>query len=1033
MPFYSFDKERLAAQVRQLGALRYRDALEIPAFNAYEDDGKPGRREPAPGASAFPMRIGDTWKGYDRYLWLCAAVEIPESFAGHTIAGLFDFGETDFGNIGKFEGLLYIDDTPVQGVDQNHQEVLFTHAAGPARLRFRLWSGLVGGGEPFELTHKLSAARLALLDGPTDTLYHLSRNALGTYDVLPDNSPEKPRLLNALVRAFELLDFSAPVGETFYRSAYAACGKLEELLGNAPHSGVTVALTGHTHIDVAWLWRYRHTREKCARSFSTALHLMELYGGYVQLQSTPQLYEYIRQDYPDIYARIAERIREGRWEPEGAMWVECDCNLAGGEAIVRQLLYGTRFFEKEFGKKSTFLWLPDVFGYTWAMPQLLRRCGIDTFVTTKISWNDHNRMPYDTFLWRGMDGSEVLAHFITTPETYTRDYYSYNGELSPAIVQGVWDNYASKDLNTDLMIAYGFGDGGGGVNRDMLETAECLNRMPGLPEVRHERAGDYLRRLNETVRQNPRGAYLPVWDGELYLEFHRGTYTSQARVKRENRRMEYLARKTEIASSLATAAAGMDYPAEELTEAWKTILRNQFHDVLPGSSIAEVYEDTFAEYSEARTHLKKALEQAGSALCQPSQDCYTVVGTSIHSCSTLARLPVWKPDCHFEDAAGNILPATPEGEAAQVLVELPSMAQAAVFLRHGAGQAPVINAKTSDGLAETDFYRIRWNNKGHLTEIYDKLAGRELLTLGGCGNVLQVFEDKPRDFDAWELESTFERKMETVEDLLGCEILPSTPISQDIVFSWRYRSSTIRQRMRLYAHTRRIDFETLVDWQEREKFMKVAFPVDIRATKARYDIQFGSIERPATRNNGWEAAKFEVVGHRWADLSETGYGVALLNDCKYGYDIKNGVLRLSLIKSAIYPDPQADRGKHTFTYALYPHTQPWECCGLEEAAEDINDSPMVFPGTPRFEGSLLTVDSPLVSLDALKKAEDEDALLIRLHERCGARGKVCVSWKLPVTGWRECSPLEEPLEGWRDSPMEFNIRPFEIRSFLLRL
>lgn len=1004
MPFDFHHADRLKKQIGQLSELRYQPVCSIDSFCAYHDKGENGVRLPDPSEPPFQLNLGDHWKGWDQYLWLCTELDIPEACQGKELVGIFDFGITGAGNNSHFESLIFVNDEPYQGVDSNHQEVFFPPelTKKPLSLRFRLWSGLNGGGPHTVIEHQLRRADIAILDRPTDEFYFMTRNMLETIEELPDNDPTQGFLKNTLLAAFRMVDFSYPRSEDFYASTKRANDYLNQTLQGQDKPNINVSLIGHTHIDVAWLWRYRHTREKCARSFSTVNRLMKQYENYQFLQSQAQVYDFIRQDYPDIYSQIKELVQAGRWEPSGSMWVECDCNLSGGESIVRQILYGKRFFEREFGYENDFLWLPDVFGYSWALPQILKKSGIDTFVTTKISWNDTNKLPYDTFYWRGIDGTEVTTHFITAPERFNSRYYTYNGKTDPYSVKGVWDAYQNKDTNTDLLIAYGYGDGGGGVNRDMLETMRCVAKMPGLPHVRSEHVRDYLKRLNHTMAENPRGGYIPTWDGELYLEFHRGTYTSQAYNKKTNRRMEFAMRNAELLAVLANnqEASTALYPA------WKIILRNQFHDVIPGSSIHEVYEDSREEYAQAEQMIKTINDQSLNGITKPEDGALTVFNTSS-----------WKQS--------EVI--TQNGK--QVLVQdLPPFT--ARTIGDEEWSAPDVVALPNQGKVETEFYQILWDENGHLTSIYDRSAGRELLQKGTAGNVFQLFEDKPREFDAWELEASFADKMDCVTDLRDISI-EQDAFATTVHFVWKYKNTTITQNMKLYSFSRRIDFQTEIDWQEREKILKVSFPLDIRATSARFDIQFGSIERPITRNTSWEAAKFEVVGHKWADLSESGYGVALLNDCKYGYDVKDSVLRLSLLKASNFPDYDADRGLQTVTYSLFPHEEAWFESDLEREAWTLNNPMLKLPGTWNAPTSFLSFDRDGICVDAVKKAEDSDSIVLRVHECSGKRGQVNGTFNLPYSAWQECDLMERPCGESQTGSLSFTIKPFEIKTFLL--
>ncbi|OXS54674.1 alpha-mannosidase [Cohnella sp. CIP 111063] len=1046
-----FTESKLNARLKQLSEARYRDAIPLTAFGAVEDrHGEIGEAPPA-GEPEFELRLGETWKGRDRYVWLTRSVEIPSEWAGKTALGRFDFGETGGGNNEGFEALLYWNGAPYQGVDSNHQEVFLpTGSAGSTgRLDIRLWSGLEGGGPPRERAHTIRRAELCWLDEQTDDLYYTGTAVLDTIRVLENGCSDRIALTKALDRALLAIDWSYPESEAFYASVCEARERLHEELSKLDkHSAVTVTAVGHTHIDVAWLWRLKHTREKSARSFSTVLRLMERFPEYVFLQTQPQLYAYLKQDYPQIYEQIRERIREGRWEIGGGMWLEADCNLTSGESLVRQFLFGTRFMREEFGAESKYLWLPDVFGYSWALPQILRKSGFDTFMTTKISWNQYNRMPHDTFRWRGLDGSEVLTHFITTPDDWEEAnafFYTYNGLLTAETVQGAWNAYSDKEINQELLLSYGYGDGGGGVNREMLEMCRRLDKLPGLPHVKPGRADDYFERLQKTVEESDR--YVHTWDGELYLEYHRGTYTSQAYNKKMNRKLELLYRETEWLSAVAATVQGdwNGYRQRQLNEGWTILLRNQFHDIIPGSSIAEVYQDSREEYAEAEAIAAKVWEEAAQSVGGAATERTFVVFNS----SSWARRDVLELDgsaaasgSAWTDAEGRPLRAQlAEGTWRIETPVIPSLGLAHIHCAPksagaGDGDGERIPFRLDGRSLQTPYYELAWNEAGQLTRIYDKDHGRDVLASGQRGNVLQVFEDKPLHFDAWDIDIFYREKMKEVSDLVSAELVGTGPLAAAVEFEWRCGQSVVIQRMTVYADSRRIDFKTRVDWRERQRLLKVAFPVDVRATEATYDIQFGNVKRPTHWNTSWDWARFETVGHQWADLSERGYGVSLLNDCKYGYDIKDNVMRLSLIKSAVHPDPDADIGEHSFVYALYPHEGDWYSAGTVREAWSLNNPLTARKGSGAKPGgfSLLTLSAPNVMVDAVKKSEDGERLVVRVHEYAGLRSRVEMTGDCRIVSLRECTLMEQPMSGAAESESaSFEIKPYEIKTFIVKL
>ncbi|MBT2720203.1 alpha-mannosidase [Bacillus sp. ISL-46] len=1030
--------EKLERRIQELDSYRYRNILPVAAFQAQDDvEGKIAEkpREDGPWRT---MNVGDRWEGRDQYIWLKTLLPIPEQWGTETIVGVFDFGKTGGGNNSGFESLLYVNREPYQGVDMNHQEVFLdgSTAGTTIEMCFRLWSGLEGGGKPTLQEHQLKTAFIACLDEKVDDLYYTARAALATIEYLQENQPERQSLLKALDRAFLLIDWSAPGSEGFYHSLSEAQAVLNEEIEQIPNNyPVTVTAIGHTHIDVAWLWRLKHTREKAARSFSTVLRLMEKYPDYVFLQTQPQLYDYIKKDYPEIYKQIEKRVQEGRWETEGGMWLEADCNLTSGESLVRQLLLGTKFFREQFGKECEYLWLPDVFGYSWALPQILVKSGIKTFMTTKISWSQYNRMPHDTFKWRGIDGTEILTHFITTPED-DRWFYTYNGQITPRSVKGVWEAYRDKAVNQELLISYGYGDGGGGVNREMLEMRRRLDKMPGLPAVKTGRADEFFKRLHETVDNTDQ--YVHTWDGELYLEYHRGTYTSQAYNKRMNRKMELILRETEWLNTLSSILSGSwsAYPVQDLEESWKIVLRNQFHDIIPGSSIHEVYEDSKLEYAQAYELAVNAWKEASQSLgINDGQQSFSIYNSSSWQRNDTVTINTnTTGDLLWKNKTGEVLDAQQTSDGAWLVKvdEVPSLGKSSIFYETGTNEITSSFTVSGNGIS-SNFYEISWNENGQLVKIYDKKNQRNILAPNARGNVFQVFEDKPMRFDAWDIDLYYQEKMKEISALQEVNVIENGPVRCVVEFTWVYSNSVINQKMVLYAASPRIDFETKIDWHDQDQLLKVAFPVDIRATEATYDIQYGNVKRPTHWNTSWDYARFESVGHQWADLSERDYGVSLLNDCKYGHDIKDNVIRLTLLKSATYPDVEADQGEHLFTYSILPHSGSWYEGNTVRQAWELNN-PLTYAEGHTQSVSLFHVAARNVMVDAVKKGESNDHLIIRMHEFAGARGTVDVSSEFRIESWQECDLMERGTSEVKENqPFTFEIKPYEIKTFIVKL
>ena len=1032
--FLTLDKFR--QRVRELGEKRYFGHSCIAPFISMEgnlppDESYKGLPEKVEGP-AFGLH--DFFVGRDRYLWLERTVKLPEAKEGCETVGLFDFGETGGGYNSGFESLLYVDGHPYQGVDTHHKEVIFRGKEGKeVCLTFLLWTGLEGGGEHTSFYHQCRQADVAYLHKKTDELYYFAKAITETLLILPPEDEQYAKLKAALDRTFSCINWDE---ESFYETAEKAHDMLMDELDRMEKSTeVTVNVVGHTHIDVAWLWRLKHTREKAQRSFSTVLRLMELYDEYIFLQTQPQLYKYVKEDCPELYEKIRQKAAEGKWEPDGGMWVEADCNLSSGEALVRQFLYGTRFLEQEFGKKCEYLWLPDVFGYSWALPQILKQCEINTFMTTKISWNQFNSIPDDLFWWRGIDGSEILTYFVNTPgegQDMDTRYATYNGMVTPHAVLGSWNKFKNKDLSRDTLISYGYGDGGGGVTRDMLELRRAMDVIPGLPHVKSVQAGEFFRKLHENVENTDR--YVHTWDGELYLEYHRGTYTSQAYNKKTNRHMENKLVQTEWLSSLAYILGG-GYAGQELNDSWECVLLHQFHDIIPGSSIHEVYEDSRINYRTAEERADHVWEEALKTVIQEKEHTYSVYSTNSFGGKELILIPE-QEEGSFTDGSGRKLEAQKTEKGYEVQVETEPFAAIPVIFKPGEKKTAVPKTASSfDGSSiETPRYSIAWNEEGQLTRIYDKRMERSVLKEGQLGNVLEVYEDKPINFDAWDIDIFYTQKMERAKLAKAPELVENGSLKAVVRFVFRYHKSVIQQDMTVFRDSGNIDFVTRVDWQETHRLLKAAFYTDIRSVKASYDIQFGHVERPTHWNTSWDWARFEVCGHKWADLSETGYGVSLLNNCKYGYSIKDQAIKLSLLKSAVYPDTEADKGTHEFTYSLYPHEGSVTEGGTIEAASRLNLPAQAVPGQFADQRKIVKVSTDRVQIDAVKKAEDEDCLIVRLHECRGGRGKVKLSSEFPVKKLVPCNLLEhdcgEAVEG---AEAVFPITPFEIKTFKMYL
>ena len=1003
----------------------------------------------ADDASWQKLEEGQTWGYTHNTCWLQATLPPHTYVPGCTPVLQLRWNRgSDDSLLRQLEATAFLDGTAIGAFDWRHQLL-----ALPAQ-------GSAGQSWQQEQTHRLTIQVYTSRPTPFEGLvvrtrheqvYRLHETAQTLLDVcltLDEHELVRLRLLTALNDAYNMLDLREGWhSERLRRSADQAFHVLEASLDDLPERGVRpgITISGHAHLDVAWLWPYWRTRQKIAHTVANVLALMERYPDYHYSQSQPQLLQWLKEDLPEIYARVKERAAEGRFEPVGAMWVEADCNLTSGESLVRQIMHGTHFTREEFGQAPRHIWLPDVFGYSAALPQIMRLCNLPCFMTTKISWNQFNRLPVDTFRWRGIDGSEVLTHFVTAPGGGTS--YTYNGPLQPADMTGTWRNYQQQAINDQMLYLGGWGDGGGGPAEDQLGRAEIMADLPAFPKVRMGRVDAYFDDLYQRLWDNPR---LPTWVGELYLEYHRGTYTSQARTRQANRRMELLYRDVEFLNSWASIYE-MPSRQEELNKGWKLILLNQFHDVLPGSSIHEVYEDVTRIYAEIQAMAEplraEMLEYLSSHLGAAENG-----RPALLLFNTLAweRLePLQLPGDHSALLPHAQLVHDWKNQPLTLLAaqSIPSCGSLLLDLEQQQNISPApgeLSVHTGEHIVlRNAFYELELDEHGGIRRLYDRKEQREILAPGQTGNQLIAYEDRPLNFDAWDIDYYYEEKPYPLREngQTQMRVLEDGPVRVTVEIERHIQSSRITQRLSLWRDSRRIDFATEIDWHERQLLLKAAFPVAINATRATYEIQFGSIERPTHRNTSWDMARFEVCAHRWADLSEGGYGVSLLNDSKYGHDIHNNVMRLTLLKSAVSPDPEADQGLHRFTYSLLPHRGDWREAQTVRRAYELNVPILVAPayraeaqGGTR-AASFVSTDCAHIVIDTIKPAEDGQGLIVRLYEAHNQRGTGTLTFATPLRSAEECNLLEEPLGAvsYQDNTLPFTVRPFEIKTYRIKL
>lgn len=946
---------------------------------------------------------------HDRHYWFHFTLKTPVVSSDESVYLSFITGREGQWDATNPQMLLFLNGDAVQGLDTNHTEVK-VEADTEYDAYGYFYAGLAGETVRF-------LPSLLIKNTAVEQLYYdlkVPFEGAILYDV---DSLTHIKIMRALDNAARMIDMRDLTSDAFYESVKVASAYLYDNFYNGvcgADDDVSVTCIGHTHIDVAWQWRLAQTVEKAQRSFTTVLKLMEEYPEYKFMSSQPQLYQYVKEHAPAIYERIKQRVAEGRFEPEGGMWLEADCNLSGGESLVRQLLLGKRFMKEEFGVDSKIVWLPDVFGYSAALPQIMKKSGIETFVTSKISWNDTNRMPYDAFMWEGIDGTEIFTYFITAQNAKSansepENFSTYVGTVTPAMVLGSWKRFEHKGYNRETCVTYGHGDGGGGPTREMLEYQRRLSYgLPGFPKTKTDSAGAFLDRVKHSFMQNAEETgRTPKWCGELYLEFHRGTYTTMAANKNYNRRSEFMFRQTEALASAATKLLGASYPGKEIYKSWEIICLNQFHDIIPGSSIREVYEDSAEQYQAILKTANTLSATALKSLCE-----------NVHSNKN--GYFVYNPHSFAYSGTMEI------NGTQQTVHNIPPFGWKVI-----AAEAEDCKVCVTENTIENAYYRVVFEN-GDIVSLIDKRAERELVKAGCKLNRLNFHEDFPHTYDAWEINKYYEDKTYGCDEVLPAEIV-NEGARAGLKITKRFGKSTICQTIFLYNEDERIDFVTSVDWNEEHILLKAEFPFDIHTNEASYEIQYGSVKRPTHSNTSWDEARFEVCAQKWMDVSEENYGVSILNDCKYGYGADGSTITVTLLRSPTHPNPVADKGHHEFVYSLLPHN-----CSLAESATvqesyKLNAKPVCCEinaqsGSLPDEFSFVSVNSENVMIETVKKAEDDDGIIVRLYEYRNRRENIRIDFGFDVQSAFVCD-LTETEQGAlqiTDNTVSFDIKPFEI-------
>ena len=1059
-------EKRAVATARRLESLTEFETHELETIEYYKTDSflEPGE---LPFEEFEPCEVGFRWernrqtvpddrRGADvdvtdvdalpdalavgESVWFRLQFAIPESMAGRRVTLRFVAEPLRGPDIGlgtpRVECLCYRDGEPWQAFDDGHTDLVLTEEAE--------------GGETFDLLVEAGTTTLwgqldvdefvldaAELYATRPTVVDLNRNFSILNELrteIPEESVNRGKILRALSEASHAFSFETDDETEMERTAAEALAILDECKSDlrSELTGYELLAVGHAHIDLAWLWPWSETVRKGARSFSNVLKIMEEYPEFTFLQSQPHLYELIRNRYPDVFEGIQDAVKEGSWEPVGALWVESDINNVGGEALARQYLLGKRYFREEFDVDPKITFIPDVFGYSGGLPGISQAADCPYFFTQKMSWNEHNDLPYSTFHWEGIDGSTVLSHF---PPCDT-----YNGEMTVEQVRKSVTNHDESDRLDESVYLYGWGDGGGGPTRKMLERREVVNEIGSLPDITIGSLDDYFDRLAE------RDVDLPTWRGELYLEKHRATLTTQAKTKRNNRKGEFALREAELWSSLALALDaddGFEYAHEGIERAWKVLLFNQFHDILPGSSVTDVYADADRDYAQVFETTDAVLETALNALVSPADRSDRIavtnsLGWTRSPVVSVDAAAVNVPDGEGLVAVGGDGERTPvqriDDEEAYLFEtpDIPALGVSTVALETACGEVDSALDASQTHL-ENALIRVDLHEDGTISA-YDRETDRPLFD--GVGNRIVNYRDHPAGSDAWDLEGDI---YETGEDLpapTDVEVVETGPVRATVRQTREFSDSVLVQEISIKRDSKRIDFDTEVDWREEEQFLKVHFPADVHTNEATYDTHFGHIERPTHDNTSWDVARFEEPHQQWVDVSDHDYGVSVLNDCKYGVHVDETDVSLSLLRAPNYPDPDADRGTHEFTYAVYPHEGDLQTGGVIEEGYDLNAPVQAVPVDEAVEYAPVDVDERGVVVESIKRAEDdENALVIRVYEAWGRETEARISFDLPVESAAETNLIEDheadlPVA---DGAVALDLDSFDIRTVRLDL
>lgn len=1017
----------LKNQIRQIEPYCVTNRLEIDSWKSYTGMHVSPNNIVLDENPPIQMYLGDRWKvGYDETRYFESEITVPAEFEGKKVYLSIDFGgeaivringqivgavssEENFGWVHRTE-ILFKDGVKA-GEKLNIQVEGAVNCAG-------FCDRAIAGAKYMEYT--LNKAELIAVDRLTESYWFDISTAWDAYEHCEDEYV-KSRLFNAMDNSVHQLDYDLD-DEAFIASVPKAVnvlwGEIEKINYSSPGE---IIMAGHSHLDVAWLWTVREITRKTARTFSNNLALMDNYPDFKFTQSQAVLYDFMKKHYPDIFERVKEKVKNGQWEIVGNAWVEADTNIASGEALIRQLLYGREFFMKEFGVSSDIYWLPDCFGFTWALPQIIKRSGMKYFMTSKLFYNDTNEFPYSVFRWRAHSGDEILAYLCKKP---------YQSEYDAEYITTLRKNNRQNSI-VDLSCGmFGYGDGGGGCTFNQVERGKRLEKLPGMPKTRNGKVSEFFHAIDDDFDK------LPVYDGELYYENHRGTFTSQAFIKKNNRRGEFMMRNAEIFNVF-----GGDYPAEDMEKAWKILLINQFHDILPGTSIHEAMENTREEYAELRELGGKLIRDGKNKILNNvsvKDDSVLVWNMLTWQTKGIVKAEIPYAAKGIKNSDGKVLASRVYDKDGKHYIEfyadpVPAFGYGVFTLCDETAEFDTIKA-TKNSL-ENKYLKITLDDNGLLDEVIDKQTGRQILT--GKGNLLTISHDKPIHESAWNMEFDYQMKFWPLDKAESIEVVEASPLRGVIRVVRKFHESTITQDIILEKDKPTVDFDTTVDWHEREKVLKAEFPVDIRSRSASCEIAHGDAEYPTHYNTSYDQAKFEFCAHKWADLSEGGYGASIINDCKYGYNVHDNVMKITLLRGPILPDPVGDIGMHSFRYSFYPHTGTWRDAdtvrlGFEENIR-LDGEFIKATGGSDVGHTFARIEGDSVILDAVKPAQDGNGIIIRMYESETRHCKAKVWFDLDYSSVVECNLMEcdEHEIPCINGEFEFTMKPHEVKTFRL--